>query len=319
MSLLNKIKLNYNLKLFQEYIKDQKFENAYNLIHDVKKKDEINFFLLLRNSQNLLTTLPPEFYKKKIIWTISYDLLDLSYINNFLEYYLSKNLNLSFYFENYANALNKYFTNLKQNNQEKDIQFNDFITQSNFFQNLLIFDANKDYLFLNSCASFFETSKKNFFIYPNITFCYFYVVNRPENLLLRYKKNYNSTEASYDELFNYNDKQFLNHTQKNQIFKVYENRKNINVNIKSWTDENVINTFKGKIISYQKLLNNTEEVLVEILYHLKQYGMPVNVNIDDVKNFITNNELNNNTDGVLSNKDAKFLNKNLDQTIDFFN
>ena len=111
----------------------------------------------------------------------------------------------------------------------------------------------------------------------------------------------------------------MNHTQKNQIFKVYENRKNINVNIKSWTDENVINTFKGKIISYQKLLNNTEEVLVEILYHLKQYGMPVNVNIDDVKNFITDNELNNNTDGVLSNKDAKFLNKNLDQTIDFFN
>ena len=44
MSLLNKIKLNYNLKLFQEYIKDKKFEEAYTLIQDVKKKDEINFF-----------------------------------------------------------------------------------------------------------------------------------------------------------------------------------------------------------------------------------------------------------------------------------
>ena len=38
MSLLNKIKLNYNLKLFQDYIKDQKFEEAYSLIQDVKKK-----------------------------------------------------------------------------------------------------------------------------------------------------------------------------------------------------------------------------------------------------------------------------------------
>ena len=83
MSLLNKIKLNYNLKLFQEYIKDKKFEEAYTLIQDVKKKDEINFFLLLRNSQNLLNKLPPDFYKKKIIWTISYDLIDISYINNY--------------------------------------------------------------------------------------------------------------------------------------------------------------------------------------------------------------------------------------------
>ena len=67
MSLLNKIKLNYNLKLFQDYIKDQKFEEAYSLIKDVKKKDETNFFLLLRNSQKLLDNLPPDFYKTKII------------------------------------------------------------------------------------------------------------------------------------------------------------------------------------------------------------------------------------------------------------
>ena len=319
MSLLNKIKLNYNLKLFQDYIKDQKFEEAYSLIKDVKKKDETNFFLLLRNSQKLLDNLPPDFYKTKIIWTISYDLSDLTYINSFLDYYLSKNLNLSFRLENFANSLNNYFSKLDPKSQEKNIQFDDFITQSNFFQNLLLFDINKDYLFLNSCASFFETGEKNYFIYPNITFCYFYIINRPEHLLLRYKNKFNSSEASYDELFNYNDKQFLNHYQENQIFKVYENRKNININVKSWTDENVINTYKGKIISYQRLLNNTQEVLIEILYHLKQYGMPVDVNIDDVKQFISKNKIIPNIDGALSNKDLKFLNKNLDQTIDFFN
>ena len=318
MGLLNKIKLNYNLKLFQDFIKDQKFDEAYTLLQEIKKKDEINFFLLLRNSQNLLNKLSSDFYKKKIIWTISYDLQDLSYINNFLDYYLSKNLNLTFSIENFANSLNQYFTNLNPKNQEKNIQFNDFITQSNFFQNLLLFETNKDYLFLNSCTSFFETSKKNFFIYPNITFCYFYIINRPEDLLLRYKKIYNSSEASYDELFNYNDKQFLSHNQENQVFKVYENRKNINVNVKSWTDENVVNAYKGKIISYKMLLNETEEVLLEILYHLKQYGMPIEINTDDVKQFIINNKINNKIDGLMSNKDMKFLNKNLDQSIEFF-
>ena len=38
--------------------------------------------------------------------------------------------------------------------------------------------------------------------------------------------------------------------------------------------------------------------------------MPVDVNIDDVKYFISNNEPIHNIDGVLSNKDLKFLNKN---------
>ena len=133
---------------------------------------------MLRNSQNLLNKLPPDFYKKKIIWTISYDLIDISYINNFLEYYLSKNLNLSFCFENFANSLNKYLTNLNPNSQDKNIQFDDFITQSNFFQNLLLFDINKDYLFLNTCASFFETSKKNYFIYPNIILFFISLINQ---------------------------------------------------------------------------------------------------------------------------------------------
>ena len=36
------------------------------------------------------------------------------------------------------------------------------------------------------------------------------------------------------------------------------------MNVKSWTDENVVNTYKGKIISYQRLLTNTEEVLIEV-------------------------------------------------------
>ena len=43
------------------------------------------------------------------------------------------------------------------------------------------------------------------------------------------------------------EKQFLNKEQEDLPFKVYENRKGYNTNVKSWTDENVMNTFKGKI------------------------------------------------------------------------
>lgn len=313
MNLLKKIKLNYNLKLLHDHISNQNFDNAYNLILETKKKDEIDFFLLLKNSQSELLKIPSEFYKKKIIWTISYDLLDLSFIDKFLNFYLPKNLKSSFQTESFATSLNKYFTSLDINSQVNNIEFKDFMSQSNLYQNLLLFNFDKDYLFLKSCASFFETSQNKFFIYPNITFCYFYFIKSPEKLFLRYKDKYKSSEASYDELFNFSDQQYLSQDQNSNTFKVYENRKNINVNVKSWTNDNVVSTFKGKIISYDRLLNETYDVLVEILYHLKQFGMNIEINIDDIKNFISNNNIEENTYGSLSNNEKKFLEKNLVQ------
>ena len=165
---------------------------------------------------------------------------------------------------------------------------------------------------------FFWDKPKNYFIHPNITLCYFYIIKNPEELLLRYKNRHKSSEASYDELFNFSEQQYLSLDQESLSFKVYENRKNFNVNVKSWTDENVISTYKGKIISYNRLIEDTENVLVEILYHLKQYGLPIDINMEDVKNFILNNKVTEKIDGELSNNDKKFLNKNLDQKYSLF-
>ena len=66
MNLLKKIKLNYNLKLFEEHVSNKEFDLAYDFILDLKKKNQIDLFLLLKNSQTLLRDLPFEFYKKKI-------------------------------------------------------------------------------------------------------------------------------------------------------------------------------------------------------------------------------------------------------------
>ena len=41
--------------------------------------------------------------------------------------------------------------------------------------------------------------------------------------------------------------------------------------------------------------------------------MDVKINFDDIKNFISNNKVENKNYGELSNSDKKFLNKNLDQ------
>ena len=313
MNLLKKIKLNYNLKLLDDFVTNKKYDEAHRLLNDLKNKDKIDFFLLLKNSQSLLVNLDPDFYKKKIIWTISYDTSDLTYINQFLNFYLPKNFNNSFQIENFASLLNNYFTNLDRDSQVNDIKFSDFVTQSNLYQNLILFNSDKDFLFLNTCNAFFETSKKNFFTHPNITLCFFYIIKNPEELLIRYKNKHNSPEAYYDELFNFTNQQYLSKDQESQKFKVYENRNNFNINVSSWTDENVISTYKGKIILYEKLLDDTQDALLEILYHLKQYGMNINININDINDFISAYKIDKNIQGTLSNSDKKFLNKNLDQ------
>ena len=97
--------------------------------------------------------------------------------------------------------------------------------------------------------------------------------------------------------------------------KVYENRANINTNIKSWTDPNVKNTYKGKTITYQRIIDEPEDVILEIIYHLKQYGFDIEINPADIQDFISKYSIKNDLDYELSNKEKKFLNKNLDESI----
>ncbi len=317
MKLLKKIKLEYNTKLFNDYISNQQFDLAYKFVLDLNDKDQADFFQFLKSCYDKFNDMPHDFYKKKIIWLLSYDLLDLSFVNKFLNYYLSKHSKTSFEYQNYANTLSDHFAKYNLDYQNDTITFNDFVKYSSLFQNLLLFNCKKNFLFLESCASFFETNQKNYFINANITHCYFYIVAKPENLYLRYKDNYKSSEAAFNEIFNFSEQNYLNPKQENHKFKVFENRTNLNTNVKSWTDINVKNTYKGKVISYQRLIEETEEVLIEILFHLKQYNFDLEIDMDDIKNYLASNHIEENMESQLSNNEKKFLNRNLDQTIDF--
>ena len=86
MKFLKKIKLNYNYKLFNEYISNKDFNSAYQLISDQSEEDQ-NDFLFLRNIQNQLPNFSSELIKNKIIWIISYDGNDTLYLNEFINYY----------------------------------------------------------------------------------------------------------------------------------------------------------------------------------------------------------------------------------------
>ena len=311
MKFLKKIKLNYNYKLFHNYISNKDFNSAYQLILDLSKEDQSDFFIFLRNIQNQLSNFSTELVKNKIIWIISYDSNDTLYLNEFINYYLSRNSNISFHIDNFVSALNKNLSELNLDDKTNEIKFNDFKLNSNFYQNLVLFSLRKDFLFLNTRAAFFETNNNSYFIYPNTTFCYFYISRSPESLFSKYKDVYGSAEGAYDELFNFNKKEILTSAHEGLRYQIYENRTNINTHFESWTDPNVISTYRGKILDYNKLFNEKEDILLEVLYHLKQFGLDMEINIKDIKNFLETQNFNIPMQNSLSQNEKKFLNKNI--------
>ena len=311
MKFLKKIKLNYNYKLFHNYISNKDFNSAYQLILDLSKEDQSDFFIFLRNIQNQLSNFSTELVKNKIIWIISYDSNDTSYLNEFINYYLSRNSNISFHIDNFVSVLNKNLSELNLDDKTNEIKFNDFKLNSNFYQNLVLFSLRKDFLFLNTRAAFFETNNNSYFIYPNTTFCYFYISRSPESLFTKYKDVYGSAEGAYDELFNFNKKEILTSAHEDLRYQIYENRTNINTHFESWTDPNVISTYRGKILDYNKLFNEKEDILLEVLYHLKQFGLDMEINMKDIKNFLETQTFNLPIQNSLSQNEKKFLNKNI--------
>ena len=87
----------------------------------------------------------------------------------------------------------------------------------------------------------------------------------------------------------------------------------------SWTDANVLNSLKGKIISKKELYENTYEVLSSIILHLIQSGVGIELNYDLIDNFVKNNPIiNKNNPNDISQKEKKFLNKYVDDIIDMY-
>ena len=104
---------------------------------------------------------------------------------------------------------------------------------------------------------------------------------------------------------------YLSETLKENQFKVYENKTNYNTNINSWTDPNVVSTYKGKLISYEELVTDTENVLIDVIQHLKQYFSDLKIDYETIKNYIYENQISKDQELEISKSEEKFLSRNI--------
>ena len=309
--IFNRIKLNYNIKLFDDLFKNQDYQAIHKHLRDLKNNKtvyyEISKYVYFKY---LLSNEHRPFHQNKFFWILSYDLDDVNFLNSFIDFYMGKQQEISFIVDNYKNIFDKLLSLYDSDRFPPKPSFEDVIENSGFYQQLALLSENKDFVFASTNAAFFEAPNQKFLIYPQNSSAYIYIIQDPRKLYSRYKSSGLNSQDALNKIINHFDDPRLNEEK----YFLYENRQNWQTNVNSWNDENVKNSYRGKTIKYEDLVNQTEETLVDVIYHIKQTGVNINVEHKIIEDFLNANPIpiENNYD-QLSNKEAKSIYNNIDR------
>lgn len=306
--IFNRIKLNYNIKLLDDGFQSQDYNEVQKILESNKSSAIYANLVGYAIQKHLSQEAHFNFYRTKFIWLNSYDQRDLSYLENFLKFYFQNNQSATYSFGDYQDQISDALKEIKNIEIPQFIDFDHVVSNSFLYQLFLLLSSNKDYIFSNIRGAFFESSAKKFLIYPQTTLCYFHIYRNPYDLYFRYKKDFQNSQEALNEIANSN--QF---SQKKSLkYQIMENRQNWNTFTKSWTNKNVENTYRGKLIKYENLENAPKDTLTEIIYHLKQAGMSLDIDFDVIDKFIQNNDMKKINRDQISNQELKLVDNNFE-------
>lgn len=290
--LINKIKLNYNIKLIDNYFDNKEYTEIRTVLF--KYINDKNLFSQLLNyavSKHLLTLTHQDFYLNKTGWIISFDQNDIKYIKKFLSIYFESMQKKNVLVSSYQSFMQDGVALLTKDSEQTKILFDTIVEHSHLYQTASLLCNSNINPILSTSSAFFESSSKKYFIYPSTSRAYIQVVRHPLQIYLNQKKLGFSHQESLNYI-NFVDQNLypdqLPNQPPNQNILIPENKQSWNVNTQSWKNENVQSTYRGKTIKYEDLVDNPEEILLEILFHFKQSGFDFDINYDFVTRFVEN-------------------------------
>ena len=203
MSFLNKIKLNYNMKLLDDYIANKNNVEIYNILKNTKTEKSDFIFTLLNhvNYKYANSTDAENLFPNKYTFISSFHYEDQKFISNFLKFYFEKNQH-PIKVDDFSDAVANDLENLKIHKLPNQITFDQMVEYSDFFLNSLLLEEGSNDYFLSSNAAFFEGPNKKFLIYPNRTRAYIFIHNHPFNIYF-IKRQYQNQQQALNELFNF--------------------------------------------------------------------------------------------------------------------
>ncbi len=309
MSFLNKYKFHYHNKQLEVLFKSEDYLKLLSYLEKLSDKKKIFHDLSFKYVNNAIHSINDDISKKQIVWINSFRSEDKKYILSFIENYLSNFNSLKQTIKTYQEEIDDILLKSEQ------IDFNTLINHSYFFQWMIINKNNFPFKFISNNLPFFSTNENYNFTKSNITQAYIHIISHPYNIYQSIKKNNNNDQEIARNIFLNLDQRATLQDQNKTSFYLF--RKGWHTNTESWTDANVVNSLKGKIISTKELKNNSYEVLSSIILHLIQSGVEIELDYDLIENFVKNNSyIDNEAYEEISTKERKFLDKYVSDIIE---
>ncbi len=315
---LNKIKDKYHQNLLNSFIQNGDISEIRNIL---KKTYLLDNKSDLNNLNNYLIKFLSEqkfekLFNKNLIWVNSFEEDSYKYINKFLVSILSHN---NILFLEPAKYVDELYNFIKRRNINK-VDFEDICNMSYLYQ-YFISEKNEDIKILNSSAAFFETANNIFFTHYFLTRSFIYIIKNPYEIFKRNKlQNHLDNRINNMQELISSESNDVQHKYEDNSYSVSENRQNWSTNVKSWTNTNVISTFRGFILKEEDLASDPLQKLSEITSHLIQSGVDIELDYSFLQNYISDNpfEIKSLDEFNFSKKELKILDRDIGEVANKF-
>ena len=306
MSFINKFLFHFHDKSINQLLAQKKYKEFLNYLKIQKNKENLFYDLSLKYIPEIFSNYDEEALQNKIIWINSFDRDDTHYLVNFLDYYLKKTSKEFDPIKNYEVEISKF------KKKFKEIDLNILVNFSYFFQWMII-NSSTNHKFIINNVPFFSTENNYNFTTSNLSQSYINLENNPFAVYKKIRDRNQNDQQVARNLFLNLDNQPSNETINNLPFKI--NKQGWNTFNKSWKDENVMNSLRGITIKKSDINNSPYEIFSEILMHLIQSGLNIDINYDLIESYVKIfPPEKNNLNFELSNKEVKFINNYIDKS-----
>ena len=308
MSFLNNFRLQYHIKHIEKLLDEESSNKFFSYLRELKKNEELFYHLSLKYISKFINKTNDNILENKIVFINSFLDEDLDFCLRFLQYYFQNNDNSYGKISSYLSEVDAIIK------KDELVDFNVLVNESYFFQWMLLNNHKDKYKFVFNNLPFFSSQNNYNFTKSSLTQSYLIILNDPYSVYHKIKTQNNDDQEKARNIFLNLD----NQPEKTTIGKTnfLLSRKGWHINSQSWTDPNVLNSLRGKVILKRDLINDTYDTLSSIILHLVQSGVNMELNYDLIENFINKNPISFEETYNISNKEKKFIDQYTSKVLD---